>query len=406
MSEKLKIQMREWRSGLILIFVIGIIARLVLTNIVYSFDAASFVIWAKYLVNHRLADLFEFLPAGYTPYPPIYYYVLKVLGKTIEFFGWWKPDWLAYLLIKIPVFTADIIVASLVYHFTLKYLSKTDALWATGFYFLHPAIIYNTSVWGQIDSIIIAMGLVSIMLIFQKKIFPGLLFYLLDVLTKLQSLAMLPLILFLAVVETPFKKTLRLLPWIILIGILPFIPVVWVKGFKWTWDYFFTIPNWYAYTSVYTYNLWAPFGFIVTDNSKFLGLVQFKYLGIVLFWLAAVLILYPLRKKANRTPLMYMFAAFLLWYDFSYFATRIHSRYLIYSFGFFAPFFRRFPGIGILLSILMIADFLLPNKNPALVWLVDWLNQPITIVTFVIYAGGLFVLSYHAYQKLTKITHA
>ena len=387
----------KWFLG-ILIF--GLILRVVLNTAVDSFDFYAFVMWAKYLTAHRIADVFEFLPDGYTPYPPLYYYLLMTLGKIIAFLGLWSNKWLTYLIIRSPVFIADVIVLFLVYWFTSKFISKNHAPWAAGFYFLHPAIIYNTSVWGQIDSVVTLLGLLSVLAFVNKRVFWGVGFYVLGVITKLQILAILPLIGFFSLFRAHLTKLLPSLVFWIGIGLLPFVPIVFEKGFDWTWSYFFTIPNWYAYTSIYTYNLWAPFGFVRSDNTKFLSFIEYKYIGIFLFWLVALLILLPLRQKKNQNPITFMFAAFLLWYDFSFFATRIHSRYLIYSFGFFAPFFVRFPLIGILLSVLMIANFLLPLKVTILAPIVHFLNQPLTILFFVCFAFGLFILSFHSYLRL------
>jgi hypothetical protein len=192
---------------------------------------------------------------------------------------------------------------------------------------------------------------------------------------------------------------------VLLLALIPFLPIIFEKGIPWTWSYFFTIPNWYAYTSVYAYNLWAPFGFIVSDNHRLLGLIAYKYVGILLFWVVAGLILSPLRLTKYRRPEVLMFAAFLLWYDFSFFATRIHSRYLIYSFGFFAPFILNFPYLGLALSILMVANLLLPLKNPLLAPLTTFLNQPGMILVGVGYAFWLFIRLYKAYRRLYLLHH-
>lgn len=385
---------------LILILIAGTVIRIVLNSAVDSFDFYAFVMWAKYLSVHRMADVFEFLPEGYTPYPPLYYYVLKFLGHFISLIDVWGNKWLTYLIVRTPVIAADIFVTLLIYRFTQKYLSKREAIVASMFYFLHPAIIYNTSIWGQIDSIVTLLGLVSVLAFINKKYFWAIGVYVMGVVTKLQILALLPIIVFLGFISIRMRQLFKLCSFWLGVATLPFLPIVVAKGVKWTWDYFFTIPNWYAYTSVYAFNLWAPFGFIVSDNTKFLGLIEYKYLGIILFWLVAFFILYPLRHKKWRTPLTVLFAAFLLWYDFSFFATRIHSRYLIYSFGFFAPFFAKFPRLGIALSLLMFANFMLPSKHPAFLPLVSILNNPIVVWLFALYGFGLFLIAYRAYRKL------
>jgi len=386
-----------------ILLLLGLMFRISLNSAVDSFDFYAFVMWAKYLTTHKIADLFEFLPDGYTPYPPLYYYVLWFLGRVISSLGVWSNKWLTYFIIRVPVFLADIGVYILVYNFTKKYITKTQAHISAAFYFLHPAIIYNTSIWGQVDSVVTLLGLGSILSLTKGRQFLGISLYAADILTKLQSLALLPLTGFL-ILRGHSKKKLAVI--VVVVGILsliPFLPVVFIKGIKWTWDYFFTIPNWYAYTSIYTYNLWAPFGFIVSDNTKLFGILQYKYIGIFLFWFVAYLILKPLTKSQNQKPILFMFAAFLLWYDFSFFATRIHSRYLIYSFGFFAPYFVLFPRLGMALSLLMIANFLLPLKTPWLTVLVQLLNTQAVIFIMVLYAFSIFIWAYTKYKNLIKM---
>lgn len=386
------------------ILFIGAVLRIVLNSAVDSFDFYAFVMWAKYLSTHRMSDVFEFLPEGYTPYPPLYYYVLKLLGLFITLLGVWDNKWLTYLIVRGPIIAADIAVAILVYQFTKKNLNKSAALAGAAFYFLHPVTIYNTSIWGQIDSVVTLLGLVSILAFTRKAIFWGIGAFTLGVVTKLQILALLPITLFLSFVAKNRKKTLTaLLTWFS-IASLPFFPIIFAKGVQWTWSYFFTIPNWYAYTSVYTYNLWAPFGFILSDNTKILGLVQYKYVGILLFWWVAYFILKPLFQERNRRPDVIMFAAFLLWYNFSFFSTRIHSRYLIYSFGFFAPFILRFPALGVLLSILMIANLLLPGVGDMFESVTTFLNTQQVIVIMVSYAFMVFLYAMHCYKKLVYFT--
>ena len=392
---------REHRSFWF-VFGVGLALRILLNNAADSFDFYAFVMWAKYLTTHHIADVFKYLPDGYTPYPPLYYYLLGLLGFIISWLGLWGNKWLTYLIIRSPVLLADILVMGIVYWFTRKYISKKQAPWAAAFYFLHPVVIYNTSIWGQIDAVVTVLALGSLISFILKKPFWGIGIYIVGILTKLQILAVLPLIGFIGITSGRLKKNGSILLTWICLATLPFLPIISIYGLKWTWDYFFTIPNWYAYTSVYTYNIWAPFGFIISDNTKFFNLFPYKYVGIFLFWLVAFLILKPLFHKHKRTPIMLMFAGFLLWFDFSFFATRIHSRYLIYSFGFFAPFSVYFPDLAVGLSLLMIVNLLLPIKNPSFQMIVNFLNQKNTVILFVIFAFALFILGLKRYYQLPK----
>src|SRR3990167_2730457 len=87
---------------LFLILAIGLVVRIVLNNVVYSKDAESFVFWGKYLQNHSVASLYESLPGGFTPLPPLYYYVARFLAKIVSFLNLWGNEWATYLIFKIP----------------------------------------------------------------------------------------------------------------------------------------------------------------------------------------------------------------------------------------------------------------------------------------------------------------
>src|SRR3972149_4578303 len=85
---------------LFLILTIGLVIRIALNNIIYSKDAESFVFWGKYLQDHSIASLYEFLPGGFTPLPPLYYYISRFLGKTVSFLNLWQNEWATYLIFK------------------------------------------------------------------------------------------------------------------------------------------------------------------------------------------------------------------------------------------------------------------------------------------------------------------
>src|SRR3990172_6575548 len=179
---------------LFLILAIGLVIRIVLNNIVYSKDAESFVFWGKVLQDHSVASLYEFLPGGFTPLPPFYYYVARFLAQTVSFLDLWGNEWATYLIFKIPPYLAETLIAVLIYWFVAKFLNKKWATASTGFYFLHPAIIYNTAVFGQIDSFVVALAFIAVMLLITKKYSLALFFYTFGVLSKLQDLAIFPLV--------------------------------------------------------------------------------------------------------------------------------------------------------------------------------------------------------------------
>src|SRR3989344_217898 len=387
-------------KNLVLIIIIGLLIRVILNNIVDSNDAKSFVIWANSLSQNSVAKLYETLPGDYLPYPPTYYYVLKPIGFILHFFK--NGEWISQLIVKLPVFASEVISTLIIYKLTRKVISRKGATISSAFFFLHPAIIYNTSIWGQIDSIIIMSSLAFVFFATLRKELLALIIYLISVTIKLQALAILPLV---AVWSLTSIKILRLRSYsiiLILLGLLIFLPLFITKGIQWSSKYIYSLPHQYPYTYVYTYNFWAFSGFLTPDKVKLLGIISYRLLGLAAYWIIAALIILPFLKNKNRKPRIILFAAFLLFFDFAFFSTRIHSRYLIYSLPFATVFVSLFPLEVAALSFLIILNLMLPMPYEGLRNIVLFLNQKTTIVTISLFGLFLFFVFMNKYRKLVQ----
>lgn len=389
-------------AKLFLIILIGVVIRVVLTNVIYSNDAESFIFWGNYLKDNSISSLYEFLPGGFTPLPPLYYYLTRYLAQIVSFLNLWQNQWATYFIFKIPIYVSEIIAAILIYSFTKKYISKKLAIFSSAFYFLNPAIIYNSAIWGEIDSFISVLAFAALLLFIGGKYFWALLLYSAGVLSKLQDLAMLPLVIYLSFVNLWFKKLFINLTIIAILALILFLPIIADKGIIWTAKYFYQLPNWYPYTSIYAYNLWAPTGFLTPDKTFFLSLISYKFLGLAFYWLIAILILLPLTKKANRNPLTILFAAFLLFFDFGFFSTRIHSRYLIYSLPFASPLLALLPLEITIFTIFVILDQMLPFHFSQTRYIVEILNDKYVILAFTTLGLALFIDFYSKYKRMVE----
>src|SRR3990167_4064293 len=387
-------------KSLVLIIITGLFIRVILNNIVDSNDAQSFVIWANFLSQNSVAQLYETLPGNYLPYPPTYYYVLKPIGFILNFFK--NSEWISQLIVKLPVFASEVISTLIIYKFTRKLISKKGATVSAAFFFLHPAIIYNTSIWGQIDSIIIMSSLAFVFFATLGKELLALIIYLISVTIKLQALAILPLVAVWSFMSIKILMLRNYLIILILIGLLIFLPLLSIKGIEWSSRYFYSLPHQYPYTSVYAYNLWAFSGFLTPDNVKFLGIMPYRLLGLTFYWIIALLIIMPFLKNKNRKPKIILFAAFLLFFDFAFFSTRIHSRYLIYSLPFASVFVSLFPLEIIALSFLIILNLVLPMPYEGLRNIVLFLNQKLTVVILSLFGLFLFFVFMNKYRKLIE----
>lgn len=236
-------------------------------------------------------------------------------------------------LIKLPSVLAEIGIGWLIYRILLFLgLKEKKALVGAAFFLFNPAVFYNSSIWGQTDSLINFFMLLAIFLLIRKRLFLGIFSIFLSFYFKLSLLIFLPLILLLLWKEkVDFKKlvaaTLLSLGVFFLLS-LPFMddgPWNWFKGL-----YLGRILGGQGdMLTGNAFNLWAIFfGIDLTrpDTGWWLG-VSYKMWGQLLFAATYLLIgIKIIRKKLDHKILFFSLAlvsllSFLL-------LTNMHERYL------------------------------------------------------------------------------
>jgi Gpi18-like mannosyltransferase len=265
-------------------------------------------------------------------YPPFNVYIFWVFGSLAERLsllnGWSSP------ILKLPSTLFDTATAGLIFVFLRKRLSFDTSLIATTFYAFNPATIFNASIWGQFDAIYTFFLISSIVLMLDSKPKLSVAAFTAAVLTKPQSIALAPLIVFLLVkrynLKTVAASVIMSAALVIIVSapvslnnLADFLVNIYLKGYKE-----------YAVTSANAFNLWAFFGLWKSDAQTLLFLNFFE-IGWIMFGALAAFSLYYLYKtiqRADRTGYTFemavLFTAFVLLFGFFMLPTRIHERYL------------------------------------------------------------------------------
>jgi hypothetical protein len=116
----------------------------------YETDTAQFIAWADLGARRRLGDMYLIA----INYPPGLVSVYWLLGKARAAFPiLTRPD-LRYLFIKTPGITADLVVASLVWVLVAPKLGRSRGNWAAALYLFNPAVISDSTIWGQSDGLV------------------------------------------------------------------------------------------------------------------------------------------------------------------------------------------------------------------------------------------------------------
>ena len=141
---------------------LGFIVRVVLAMSIegFSSDVGLFRYWSE----RAAEDLFIFIRETFIDYPPFYIYILFIIGKISGFLGLGDGP-LNLLLLKLPSILADLGTAFMLYYLAKDRLPGKWPLLAASLYIFNPAVLINSSVWGQVDSflvLLLALGFIML----------------------------------------------------------------------------------------------------------------------------------------------------------------------------------------------------------------------------------------------------
>jgi Gpi18-like mannosyltransferase len=280
----------------------------------YITDQNTFISWANNLSQNGPRDFYN----SWSDYLPGYLYVLWFLGKL----GAWIPI-PNEVFYKLPGIFADLLTGFLIYRIIVSKLKTKKAAWLAAGYLFNPAILSNSTLWGQVDSLTILFSLLSIYL-YPSNLFLSAIALSVGTLIKIQAIVALPVIFYLSLSQkNPVKKLAYFSIFSTTIFFAAFIPF-WNQNnlFLFAVDRVGKTLNQYQYTSINAFNFWGIFGFWRPEGN---GLLSFNILGMLgAFALSTIALVKALHRRNHEFLLLaiFMLANFL-------FFTRIHERHML-----------------------------------------------------------------------------
>jgi len=310
-------------------FILVFLIRIFLFNFPsFHIDMNTWEAWAYRLVNGGFPNFYS--KEFYSEYFPGYLYFLWVLGNIyhIIFSKLSFSSFQFEVLIKSVTTVFDLGTSYLIYKIVLSIKPKFAPI-AALIYFVNPAVIFNSSVWGQIDGIYtFFIVLSSYFLIGKNKIFTSTLLSSIAFLIKPQAIFLLPISFFTTLKNQRLISTFSsviIFTFLTFILSFPFFPSNPVTGFIGMAQ---RSADLYPYTSLFAFNFWSIFGWWRLDSQSFI--FSFKTWGIIFYSLSLIAIIIPnLLKKVKRIKLATFYSMLLLSFFSSFlFLTRMHERYL------------------------------------------------------------------------------
>ena len=307
--------------------------RIILAAVCKGFesDIACFGSWALRAYEGGFGSFYS--PDVFTDYPPGYIYILYPIGALLHHLKLNMLSPSGLILLKLPSILSDLGAAYLIYRFASRSFSESTALLLSALYAFNPAVLLNSVVWGQVDSILVFLVLLFCLAMTEGKTIPAYFIFAAGVLLKPQMLVFAPLLLY-GIYEFEFLKfrdrksfLMHLAGGICAIGclLLAMLPFGLDKVLP---QYTDTLGS-YPYVSVNAYNFWALLGLNwESQNSMALG-ISYKTIGtliLVLLTAISLVLLESLRRRKQKER-YFLTGAFLITTTFM-FSVRMHERYL------------------------------------------------------------------------------
>lgn len=287
----------------------------------------TFIAWGQRLVDRGPGGFYE---KGYfADYPPGYLYVLYLLSAIRGLFGLTHGSAGEMLLFKMPAILSDLVLAGLIYKIGRKKLGGGMAMGLMLLYLFNPAVLMDSSAWGQADSFFMIFLLLSIMGAADKTFVRSAIFFAIAVLVKPQALIFTPVLMFAFYHHRAWKQ----LAYGALYGLGSFVllaaPFFWNNGgFIGLIDLYKSTLSSYPYSTVNAFNLYALTGPMWSAmDVTWLG-ITYRVWGFV-FILAAVAAAayYSFRKDRKELSKSYFIAIVLIAVVFVL-GTKMHERYI------------------------------------------------------------------------------
>lgn len=323
----------------------GLLIRIpALFRVYYAPDVAYWKSWLTYSTAFGIQNVYSLDLPGQT-YPPILIYLLWGLGSIYRLL--WPASLDTPILtafVKIPAVAGDLTALLLFAAYARRYAraSVAGCRVAAAVFAFHPALIWLSSIWGQVDVLHGGLAVAALLAaLYGSSGLAGALVAL-GILTKPQGLIPAPAIAVLLFARAGWRALGRAVlsgAAVVLVVVLPFL----LAGFATKLASVYTgAGGVYPYLSMRAFNPWwcivaagggtgRPLQF--RDDVHLIGLVTPHALGLGLFLLATAWILWRFWLLARGTVRIDHSRAFRLltlqWLAFFLLPTQIHERYLV-----------------------------------------------------------------------------
>ncbi|MBR5520641.1 MAG: phospholipid carrier-dependent glycosyltransferase [Oscillospiraceae bacterium] len=308
---------------IIILLVTGFAVRSALAWRDYAFwyDVGCFKAWADCTTYYGLGQMYH--SGIFLDYPPGYMYVLYLTKIIQSIFSIDYNSVLYTYIIKLPAMLADIGGGYFIYRLAIEKKSKKWALFTAACFIFCPATIYNSAVWGQIDSYYTLLLVAALYFVYKDSTVKAAVAYALALITKPQSLLFGPVLLFYILEKKSWKEFFK--------AVITGLGCLWVLALPfgktlsplWLINLYKNTFGGYRYFTVNGYNLfmlfdknWAPL-----DAVPFSGMINIAVIAACFAFC-----MYGYFRQTDKAKIFS--SSFVFITVFFSFCTMMHERYM------------------------------------------------------------------------------
>ncbi len=271
-------------------------------------------------------------------YPPLSIGIFALTGYLYQ--STLSPDFdeqapIYRVIIKLPAILADLVTVVVLYLILLPIGGRRQSFLAASLYAIHPAVIHDSAVWGQIDSVFTLFLCLTILCMQRHRWICAGILMASALLIKMQSLLLVPVV----VVAAGFdiKRWLRLLLGGLSVTFITAIPFAIYGAFDKLMNVYMGSVGFYNTLSYNAYNFWVMLYTRETGKSAtdlFVGPLSHRMFGLIAWFIVIVsvtVLWFPAIQqdiKSKGKTGVTMLSAALIAYAFFLFNAEMHERYL------------------------------------------------------------------------------
>jgi Gpi18-like mannosyltransferase/predicted membrane-bound dolichyl-phosphate-mannose-protein mannosyltransferase len=299
----------------------------------YSNDISSYESWALEIVARGPARIYR---AGYfLDYPPGYLYALWLMGLVASALH--ASGVALKMIVQAPALMADFALAAVAFVLVRRTrpARPVAARVALLLVALNPALLYDTVVWGQTDSVMASVLMLSAALALDDEFELAWALATVGVLVKPQALMFVPVLGWWTVLRAPQWQWWRAAAAAVVTAVVGVVPFQLGHPWYWVFELYHSTAAYYHETSVNAFNLLALLGGLRKPDSDTLAGVSYFALGMSLLMPLYAFVGWRLWRDRSAHGLLY--GCFGALFGFFMLAPRMHERYLYAALVFAAP---------------------------------------------------------------------